>query len=374
MRDRHTEIDRSKKEIISSRPYWGYTYLVFVDKTHKSEWNAHSFAVVDFKSNANIMYGLDLATCSSAGKIALWESSCRMQAVEVGPVPPIRMFCDAAFSPDRKFLATAADDSTVRIWDVSSRICVFTMRGHTDSVTSIAFSPDGRVLVSGSNDATIKLWKCSNWKCFRTFGAEDQVPVSSVTFVPHSSNLASGDQFGTIRLWDLDTLVCMATLLGHEDTVTRMAFSPDGNLLASGSGDSTVRLWDVRSTTCTAILQSHQACVRSVALSPDGTTLASCSDDKTVRLWDVRTPSGPVTETVIRVKDPVYCLAFSVDGRTIAAGTLHGTTLLVDVPTLSIQRCVQSRTLGDVSAVAFRPEIPVRVRFVHVVIPIGNCC
>jgi WD40 repeat protein len=52
-------------------------------------------------------------------------------------------------------------------------------------------------------------------------------------------------------------------------------------------------------------------------LDPTGTLLASASEDCTVRLWRFRTGTE-----VARFKhsDPVLCVAFSVDGRSIFSG------------------------------------------------------
>jgi WD40 repeat protein len=63
-----------------------------------------------------------------------------------------------AFSPDGTLLASAADDTTVRLWEVASGTHVRTLTGHTDSVRGVAFSPVGTLLASAADDKTVRLW------------------------------------------------------------------------------------------------------------------------------------------------------------------------------------------------------------------------
>ena len=63
-----------------------------------------------------------------------------------------------------RWLATAGEDTTIRIWDAKSWKPVRTLRGHTGVIMSLAFSPDGRQLASGSRDHTIKFWDTARWE------------------------------------------------------------------------------------------------------------------------------------------------------------------------------------------------------------------
>jgi WD40 repeat protein len=62
-----------------------------------------------------------------------------------------------AFSPDGKYIATAAKDGVARVWLVSTGVQVAGM-AHDKSLNGLAFSPDGSYLATGSSDQTMRLW------------------------------------------------------------------------------------------------------------------------------------------------------------------------------------------------------------------------
>ena len=66
----------------------------------------------------------------------------------------------AVYSPDGRYILTAGEDRTARLWDANNGLPVQDFAGHTARVTAAGFSPDGTTVVTASADRTIRLWHC----------------------------------------------------------------------------------------------------------------------------------------------------------------------------------------------------------------------
>ena len=74
-------------------------------------------------------------------------------------------------SADRRWVLSASEDKTLRLWQTETGQCVRTLEGHADWVRSACLSLDGRLALSGSWDRTLRLWDLAAGRslraCFR---------------------------------------------------------------------------------------------------------------------------------------------------------------------------------------------------------------
>ncbi len=200
-----------------------------------------------------------------------------------------------AFSPDQRWLATAAEQGPLRMWEASTGRLAGTFKGDKLKVFSFAFSNDSRYLAAGG----VKLNAPSIAHVALIYDVKSRQPVAKLTghvnavlniaFAPRDTCIATSSADRTVRIWEGKSFKLLNVLTGHTAGVGGLAFSPDGSMLATGSSDQSIRFWDYRAGKQIAQLQGPPAAVGELAFSPDGALLVSGGPQRSVRLWDVKT-------------------------------------------------------------------------------------
>jgi WD40 repeat protein len=252
-----------------------------------------------------------------------------------------------AISPDGELVATASDDTTIRLWDVATGRPVLTLTRPGDVCFALVFSPDGRRLYTGSHaTGRITGWDVASGKAiFRCDGEDGVVGVDAIALSPDGARLAAGAYDTTVRLWDAATGKLLLTLFGHASHAVGIAFSADGSRLASASEDGTVKVWEALTGRELLTLSGHTSGVMGVVFSPDGSRVYSASRDGTVRIWDISPAGGSDALNLIGHGNRLFGVAYHPSGAQLATWSWDGTARVWDATT-----GVELRAFGHASS------------------------
>ena len=208
-------------------------------------------------------------------------------------------------------IASASQDKTIKIWDITVGNCLNTLVGHNEIVLSL-----------------IKLNKQTELtKTTKTTESSKQTEQTEQTKATERNEIliASISNDKSVKIWNTLSGSCLATLLGHTDTI-RCLRKLNNKQIVTGGWDKTIKIWDVYSKECIKMLDEHKDIIFQVITV--GNKIVSSSQDKTIKIWDVST--GKCLKTI-------SCDTYVVNGllklneRQIATGSAENNIKILDL-------------------------------------------
>ena len=251
-----------------------------------------------------------------------------------------------ALSADRRRVATVNTDRHVAVWDRARGTKLGDVLGPNLAASPsdaifVSLSPDGRRLATGrSTDGTVRLWDVDAGRFIgdpiRVAEPGAYPPVIAPAFSPDSRKVAiAAATSNTILIVDAATgRVTRRITDTRVGGFTANAWSPDGGRIAAAGNSGVLDLtsvWDTATGERLGSVSGHEIAPFGVAFSPDGQTFATNSN-QTI-LWDATSFAaiGPPLDVADAGFDFGYTVAFSPDGKRLAAAYGHGKLAVWDV-------------------------------------------
>ena len=287
--------------------------------------------------------------------------------------------------PSGRTLVAGSDDGSVIAWDLSGQRTLAELRlEHPRQLLSLdacmAINPAGTILATPEGDGTVDLIDLRTYHWYATLPATDgsQQLANGLAFTPDGRQLITGDTAGRIIFWDTRTWAAVGRLRVSRPIVY-LAVSPDGTLLAvetqqANATSAQVQILNVATgdteRTFNLARASTDIFTPGIAFSHDGTELAACcaspsavevmnvasgrrlftahiagevhslaysptapdlaigSSNGRIYLWN--TQRGTQTAVITAAASDVVSVAYSTDGKLLAAGLRDGTSVLLD--------------------------------------------
>lgn len=271
----------------------------------------------------------------------------------------------ASWSPDGKYVAFGASDTSVRVIEAATGKQITYMAGHDDWVRGTVFSMDGKSVFSVSRDKTVKQTDVATERFIGNVTTHTPFVLSggqnSIDVHPKRAELLVGGADGKPKLFRQATKAAPAgggnpnqirefgAMLGR---VFGVCFRPDGTRGFAGSslnGKGEVRAFEIDSGKEVWKLPVEESGVFAVACAPDGKTLAVSGFDGLIRFVDVDT--GKLVKTF----SPVETIERAGKGRSSALAKADPEPRLTAVESLAEPFTAQSLLASPGSIEISRP-------------------
>jgi WD40 repeat protein len=300
----------------------------------------HDTSVSDVAFSPN---GKTIVTVDGAGKGILWDTKTAL-ALGAAETSQAAQVLATEFSRGGRLLAIGRDDGSIEVFDQhTGRVLWHESPSASQSgdvaVNTLAFSPNGQLLVSGGDDQAVRLWNAQTGHPLRATSTDSL--ISQVAFSPSGDLLAVGvdDDAGTLLLLD-GTTGSLIRKLRVGASIYAVAWLNGGRLAVDSDRGTIIFAARTGATTHTI---PGSAETTAIASNRDGTILALLNASGALTLQD--TTTWTQLDSLSAESGPGE-LAFTQDGRTVAAADTDGYAQLWDV--------ASGQQLGDVFRVPQR--------------------
>jgi WD40 repeat protein len=352
-----------------------WLWNIFSDKISKSwqvspRWPVHFLA---FQSSTEELLLL------TTGTIEFWSIQRQAQYSEfaghTAPVTSLKVV-DGPGNPEAHLIASAGEDDTIQVWDISSMRHLKKLTPIESEVLCLGYSAYNHTLLSGHEDGSLCLWNPDSGVRIKSMKHKNSVTCMTVGMHKSCEYIWSGSYDGTFIMWDStkvtergahylrstqvgvevycisymaakntlyvgannggEILTYNATLLGvpssklsggHTEPVTAMAL--DGFFLLSAAEDGRVSVWNTVDNTLLTSFTAHQEPVRGMCVIEETGLLCTCAYDNTLKLWDYK-KDEPLK--IFHHPEKFCCVSYNKGKCELLAGTVETHILAFPVP------------------------------------------
>jgi len=362
-------------------------------------WSADALRPLEqFATNGDRGRGGPAVAFSPDGRLLAASGGADIRIWQIGMDQPAESIKSAhtngtaglVFTPDSKTLISGGNGqhrsvrigrraggsmAEIKYWDVATKeqVANLTTESFDSGLYSLALSHDGAVLVSGHHSEA-RVWNVKTRTLLNIIAEDYSIQGGfpcTADISPDGKTLASRTNGHTVGLWDVGTgQLSTEASASHQRSVTSVATASDGEILATVARDGSVHVW--QTATGKHLDRFPLEGLSSVAASPSDKMIAAGGGYRLSRAklelhgsLQIRSLDAHTVAADVKFSDVIGALAYSKDGRTIAAATNNTTfgqldeadeaILIIDAKTGNTLTRLSGQK-GNFAAVAFAAD------------------
>ena len=294
--------------------------------------DAHSVQSARYSNNGKLIvttgyHGANIRRYFNDVGIIVWDASSGKELKSLVGHSIYEIINSARFSADDKYIVTASDDSTARVWNVSTGKLLHTLEGHAEEIGYAEFSSDNKYIVTASIH-DIKIWNANTGKLLRSLD-DPNIKLSDSRWNPEFAKFSPDGKYlavytevennNLITIWETNSGNKFKSIKLQE-IIKGFQFSYDNQYISTSHSDQYTKIYQAKiwSVNTGELVNTFNApdYLGDVEFSRDGKNILVTSGEETANIWDVTI--GRLTRLVHGHANAFTTAKFNPDGQSIA--------------------------------------------------------
>jgi WD40 repeat protein/predicted acylesterase/phospholipase RssA len=251
----------------------------------------------DWFEDVQILWGPDNRRIAlrEPGRVSIWDAKTWKLRAEYAreELQPTRI----SWHPSGDWLAIGrwmGWGQAVMLWEPERQAEPELLEGaaESDGIWDLAWSPVGGLLATACNDSHVRIYGAPEQGAVRgppLLSLRSWYPPRRLAWSPTGELLATGDESGAVEIWSTDGTDLVASGQLRRQRIEHLAWSPDGSSLFSADQGGRGLIWHAGGSewVTASVLESEPIRLRWATFSKDGKWVAAMERDGQVRLHPV---------------------------------------------------------------------------------------
>ncbi len=209
---------------------------------------------------------------------------------------------DICWSPDNSELISSSEDGKIYLWNTTTgKLIRALFQSQMNVISGIDLSMDGKYIAIAANDSTVKIWDKDNEILYKELHCSEL--ITKIKFSNDREKAIGISTKGNIFIWDINSTTLLDSNYSQSSTINVIAVNPTRNIFATASKDGIINLWNLSNGDFIKTLLTSNYEIYDLKWSPSGTSFLFTGNDSKLRIYDI--DQNKIVQTIFEKEKPI---------------------------------------------------------------------